>query len=224
MVALCFGSQWFSRCDGFEVFSILVGKLSIFGVRDDGRLVMRDPLENLDGTVIRSGLVPVVAIMLGSTAFDSVTSSALWVELSYKSSLSPSMLATVALINSILAVGIAFALVSWLAGLLGRHRGGMAGNSRTPSCRSRSATGSPITSRCCVGWETLINASDPLVNGSDLLGIADSKVDYGILSTPPSRHFKSARSSSVTCSACSPRTTGRSDRSRRRLRCGVNFR
>ena len=39
------------RGDGFEVYSTLVGRLSPFGRRTDGRLVVRNPLENLDGLV-----------------------------------------------------------------------------------------------------------------------------------------------------------------------------
>ncbi|MGZ4637992.1 MAG: hypothetical protein ACXV2J_02915, partial [Actinomycetes bacterium] len=39
-----FGSRWFDRGDGFEVFSSLLGRLSPLGRRGDGRLVVRNPL------------------------------------------------------------------------------------------------------------------------------------------------------------------------------------
>ena len=37
---LWFGDGWFARGDGFEVYSTLIGRLSPFGRRDDGRLVV----------------------------------------------------------------------------------------------------------------------------------------------------------------------------------------
>lgn len=39
IAALWFGSGWFARGDAFEVYSSLLGRLSPFGRRDDGRLV-----------------------------------------------------------------------------------------------------------------------------------------------------------------------------------------
>ena len=44
-----FGSEWLERADPFEVYSTLVGHLSVFGRTADGTLVLRSPLGNLDG-------------------------------------------------------------------------------------------------------------------------------------------------------------------------------
>ena len=65
--AILFGREWFTRCDGFEVFSDLIGRLSVFGRRPDGTLVVRGPLNNLDAVSPAPGLVAVLAVMLGST-------------------------------------------------------------------------------------------------------------------------------------------------------------
>ncbi len=68
-----FGGTWFERADGFEVFSTLLGRLSP---------LRGNPFRALVATPVRPGLVAVVAVLLGSTAFDSVGSSPTWERLS----------------------------------------------------------------------------------------------------------------------------------------------
>jgi hypothetical protein len=184
MAAICFGSAWFDKCDGFEVYSTLIGRLSVFGRRDDGRLVVRNPLDNLDGVLMAPGLVAVVAIMLGSTAFDSVTSLPWWAERAYESSLSPYELNTVALTVAILGVALAFGIASWLAGILGKQ-----GARGMPTTFAHSIV--PIAVGYVVahyfslfvffGQQTAINASDPHVSGADWFGIADREVDFSVV-------------------------------------------
>ena len=69
-----------STADPFEAYSTLVGRLSVFGRRADGTLVLRSPLANLDGTPPWPGLVGVVAVLFGSTAFDSFKDSSTWLQ------------------------------------------------------------------------------------------------------------------------------------------------
>ncbi|MFD1150582.1 hypothetical protein [Saccharothrix hoggarensis] len=64
-----FGRAWFERADGFEVFSTLLGRLSPS---------RGNPFRALVATPVRPGLVAVVAVLLGSTAFDSIGSSPSW--------------------------------------------------------------------------------------------------------------------------------------------------
>lgn len=80
-LALRYGQRWFSRGDSFEVYSYLVGSLSFLGRRDDGRVVLRNPLDGLATVVRAPGLVAVVCVLLGSTAFDGLTRTRIWSDL-----------------------------------------------------------------------------------------------------------------------------------------------
>jgi hypothetical protein len=183
--AVLFGRGWFDRCDGFEVFSTLIGKLSPLGRRSDGALVLRNPLENLDSIRPGPGLVAVLGVMLGSTAFDSFTSTTWWFKHTSDSSWSPSTLATFALTLSVLAVVTAFCLASWASGLVARqHPLGTAtqfAHSLVPI-----AVGYLIAHYFSLlvfaGQQTLIRASDPLVEGQNWFGTANLEVNYGVLS------------------------------------------
>ncbi|MPZ97640.1 MAG: hypothetical protein GEU96_22655, partial [Propionibacteriales bacterium] len=77
-----FGAQWFARADPFEMFSALVARMSPFGRRTDGLVVIRNPLANLDAVPPMPGLVAVVATLFGSTGFDSFSESPYWTQLS----------------------------------------------------------------------------------------------------------------------------------------------
>lgn len=183
--AMLFGQRWFGRCDGFEVFSALVGRLSFLGRRADGAIVLRNPLNNLDATPQAPGLVVVVGVLLGSTAFDSFTSTTWWYDRTYDSDLSPQTLATFALAISIGAVTLAFCGAAWLAGVLaGRGPRGAAtafAHSVIPI-----AVGYLIAHYFSLlvfaGQQTLIYASDPMVDGSNIFGTADWTVNYGAVS------------------------------------------
>src|SRR3954452_13840113 len=72
-----FGSTFYERADPFEVYSSLVARLSVWG-RRDGMLVIRSPLANLDTTPTTPGLVAVVSVLFGSTAFDAFRESTRW--------------------------------------------------------------------------------------------------------------------------------------------------
>jgi hypothetical protein len=68
-----FGRPWFELADGFEVYSTLLGRLSP---------LRGNPFRGLVGTPVRPGLVAVIAVCLGSTAFDSIGSTPTWARLS----------------------------------------------------------------------------------------------------------------------------------------------
>ena len=77
-LALWFGEGWFARGDGFEVYSSLVARLSPWGRRDDGTLVLRSPLANASAAPAGPGLAAVVVVLLGSTAFDGLSRTVFW--------------------------------------------------------------------------------------------------------------------------------------------------
>jgi hypothetical protein len=68
-----YGGTWFERADGFEVFSTLLGRLSP---------LRGNPFRALVAIPVRPGLVAVVAVLLGSTAFDSIGDTPTWARLS----------------------------------------------------------------------------------------------------------------------------------------------
>ena len=72
-----FGNTFYARADPFEVYSTLVAQVSVWG-RRDGQLVIRSPLANLDSTPATPGLVGVVSVLFGSTAFDAFRDSTRW--------------------------------------------------------------------------------------------------------------------------------------------------
>ena len=103
-----FGDTWFKRADPFEVYSTLIGRLCPIGRRGDGRLVLRSPLANLDGVEVAPGLVAVMAVLLGSTAFDSYKDKISWVDFVGRQSLPPEVVNTLGLLGFCLAVAITF--------------------------------------------------------------------------------------------------------------------
>jgi hypothetical protein len=179
--AMAYGRRWFAQCDGFEVFSALIGRLSVLGRRSDGAVVLRNPLNNLDATPALPGLVAVLGVMLGSTAFDSFTSTTWWYNRTYDSDLSPQTLATIALAISIGAVTAAFCIASWLSGVLSRR-----GPAGTATAFAHSlipiAVGYLIAHYFSLllfaGQQAIIYASDPMVDGSNIFGTADWTVNY----------------------------------------------
>jgi hypothetical protein len=77
--AALFGSQeWFDKGDGFSVDYQLLSRISWFGRRDDGRLVVRTPFSGLSISDPTPGTIGFVAVMLGSTFFDGFSRTSIW--------------------------------------------------------------------------------------------------------------------------------------------------
>jgi hypothetical protein len=79
--AFRYGQDWYARGDGFEVYSTLIALLCPFGRRADGRLALRNPLAGLATLRPAPGLVAVVCALLGSTAFDGLSRTRWWTDL-----------------------------------------------------------------------------------------------------------------------------------------------
>jgi hypothetical protein len=185
--AAIFGDEWFERADPFEVYSTLVGHLSVFGRREDGVLVLRSPLANLDGVPVRPGLVAVVAVLFGSTAFDSFKDSSEWLQFTQGSSMSSTWLDFCALILFCLVVGVTFAAATMATGV--EH--GFA--RRTLPNRFAHSVVPIIVGYIVahylsyfveVGQQTVVQLSDPLVTGANLWGTANWQVSYWISGHP----------------------------------------
>ncbi|AWB94012.1 hypothetical protein C3E78_03250 [Aeromicrobium chenweiae] len=72
---VAFGPRWFDRADPFDVYSAIVARMSPV-VRGGRR--SRNPLRGLTTVPVAPGLVPVLAVLLGSTAYDSFSASSFW--------------------------------------------------------------------------------------------------------------------------------------------------
>jgi len=76
--ALLCGERWCARADPFEVYSVVASRLSAFRRNDDGRIAIGNPFDHLPSLPVRAGTVAVLAVLLGSTAFDSFSASPQW--------------------------------------------------------------------------------------------------------------------------------------------------
>jgi hypothetical protein len=77
--AFLFGSEaWFRNGDGFSVYFMLLARISAFGRRDDGQLVVRTPLSGLSVRDPTPGTIFFVAVMLGTTFFDGFSRTSIW--------------------------------------------------------------------------------------------------------------------------------------------------
>jgi hypothetical protein len=175
-----FGNVFYERADPFEVYSTLVSRMSVWG-RRDGVLLIRSPLANLDSTPALPGLVGVVAVLFGSTAFDSFKDSTHWVQFIQGSDASVYLLNNLALLAFCLGVGAIFAAGTMLTGL-----GDDLQRKQLPDLFAHSVV--PIVVGYVVahylsylvevGQLTLIQLSDPFSNGSNLLGTGNLDVNY----------------------------------------------
>jgi hypothetical protein len=183
--AILFGSGWFDRGDGFEVYSSLVGRLSPLGRRDDGRLVLRSPLNGLDALKPAAGLVATVCVLLGSTAYDGFSFTRIWVRTITSGSIPPETWGVSGLVGFVAVAYVTYSIATSLAGTMG--------GSSVPALPEKFAHSIiPIAVAYVIahyfsffvfeGQDALIRASDPLGDGSDLLGTAGRKINYTILS------------------------------------------
>ncbi len=185
--AAVFGSEWLEKADPFEVYSTLVGHLSVFGRTADGTLVLRSPLGNLDGVPPWPGLVGVVSVLFGSTAFDSFKDSNEWLRFTQSVSTSSTVLDFIALLVFCAVVGVTFAAATMATGVQEGF-----GRRTLPDRFAHSMV--PIIVGYIVahylsyfvevGQQTVVQLSDPLGKGWNLLGTADWTVSYW-LSTHP---------------------------------------
>ncbi|WP_199254924.1 hypothetical protein [Mycolicibacterium mengxianglii] len=76
--AATFGPRWFARADPFEVYSVVASRLAPVRRRDDGRIIVGNPFDHLPTMPVRPGTVTVLAVLLGSTAFDSFSAMPSW--------------------------------------------------------------------------------------------------------------------------------------------------
>lgn len=180
--ALVFGRDWFARGDGFEVWSTLLGALAPIGRRDDGTLVWRNPADGLDAVRAGPGLVAVVIVLVGSTAFDGLSRSSLWTDSAPRGPL----FGTLGLVVVTGVVTGLYLLGTWRPDPVRR-----AEPVRLPTAFAHTIV--PIAAGYAVahyfslflfdGQVPFVLASDPFGTGADLFGTAGRAVDYSLAGT-----------------------------------------
>ena len=184
-LAAWFGEDWFAAGDGFEVYSSVIARLAPWGRRDDGRLALRNPLVNATLAPVDRGLVAVVVVLLGSTAFDGLSRTVFWQ--TGPGAANDSLSGTAGLLTMIALVGALYVLGARLSGRL-------AGQPEGVQPRRYAGTVIPIAIGYTVahyfslflldGQTTWILASNPFgVAGVDLFGTYGNVVDLRAVSS-----------------------------------------
>lgn len=108
--AAVYGDRWFAQCDPFEAYSTLLGRLAPVGRRPaDGVLVLRSPLAGLDATPAVPGLVAVLCVLLGSTAYDGFSAAPAWIDTLQTASPGRTATATLGLLAAVALVAVLYA-------------------------------------------------------------------------------------------------------------------
>jgi hypothetical protein len=181
--AMLFGDRWFAAADPFEAYATLMSRLSPLGRRTDGAIVVRRPLENLDGLEPRPGLVALVSALLGSTAYDGFSNSSAWIGWAQNTDYSMTLLGSLALIAFILFVLATYSAATLLAGRLSDsariHLPRLFAHSVVPIALGY-VLAHYATLLILEGQRTLILLSDPLSRGWNIFGTADLTVNSSL--------------------------------------------
>lgn len=184
--AALFGDRWIAAADPFEVYSTLLSHLGVVGRREDGTLVWRSPLANLDAVPALPGLTALAAVLLGSTAWDSFSGSIAWVRFTADLSTPLVLVDTLGLLVLCSAVGLLFgaatAAMATSRSVVGRTANLFA-HSLIPIVVGY-IVAHYLSYGVEIGQQTLARLSDPMVDGSDLLGTADLQVNYWLTQHP----------------------------------------
>lgn len=193
---LC-GQRWLARADPFGVYSMAVSRLSPFRRNlDTGKIVVGNPFDHLPSLPVRPGVVAVLAVLLGSTAFDSYSASPTWRSFADRLThdahglpvtLSSSALRTIGLLVFIAVVALTFSLAARATGGVDREQRralpGQMAHSLIPIVVGYIFAHylSYLVER---GQQAIFALADPLGHGWNLLGLAHLHVAY-VLSLHP---------------------------------------
>jgi hypothetical protein len=193
---LC-GQRWLARVDPFGVYSMAVSRLCPFWRNPDtGKIVIGNPFDHLPSLPVRPGVVMMLAVLLGSTAFDSFSASPTWRNFADgiardvhgpPETLTSSALRTVGLLIFISVVALTFSLAA-------RATGGVDAEQRRALPGQMAHSLIPIvvgyifahylTYLVERGQQAVIALADPFGKGWNPLGLAHLHVAY-VLSMHP---------------------------------------
>jgi hypothetical protein len=190
--AIVCGDRWFGRADPFEVYSVVASRFSPLRRNPHSdRIEIGNPFDHLPSLPIRPGTVTVLAVLLGSTAFDSFSAMPVFrnfVDRHAHSVAAASLMRTAGLLVFVAVVVTTFWLAARAAGGVDRHtrRGlpGVMAHSLIPIVLGYVFAHylSYLIER---GQQAIIGLADPLGHGWNLLGLGDAQVNY-VLSLHPS--------------------------------------
>lgn len=184
-----YGEEWYSRGDGFEVYSSLLAGFSVLGRDPSGRLVLRNPFRGLASMETGPGLIAVVAVLLGSTAFDGLTRTRYWSDLTQDQTGLLYLLTG----SAGLAAAILFVTVTYLLAM--RMTARLVATQDDPRALAAAFIHSliPIAIGYTIahyfslfvfqGQAGYIIATDPFDTGADILGTEGWTIDYLAVST-----------------------------------------
>jgi hypothetical protein len=119
------GDRWCARADPFEVYSVVASRLSPFWRNAAGRIVIGNPFDHLPSFPVRHGTLAVLAVLLGSTAFDSFSATPGWrnfVDDHTASTLTATLMRTAGLLVFAAVVGGTFWMAARATGGVDRQR------------------------------------------------------------------------------------------------------
>ena len=191
--AAVFGERWFARADPFEVYSVVVSRLSPLRRRPGTRrIVVGNPFDHLPSLRVEPGIVTVLAVLLGSTAFDSFSATPGWRgfvdDLAHGSPVTAILVRTCGLVVFAAVVGVTFSSAACATGGVNRRQRlalpGQMAHSLIPIVVGYIFAHylSYLVER---GQETMVRLGDPLGRGWNLFGLSHGQVSYVLSSHPP---------------------------------------
>jgi len=207
---IVYGPAWFGIGDSFEVYAEVLARLSPVG--RDGHLVLRNPLAGLARMPQEPGIVGLLCLLLGSTAFDGISRWSLWMRLT--GDLGRTQHIVVHTLGLLVAVAIVSVLVVLAARTTGaaRVRPGVVGRAGLPGAFVHSLV--PIAIGVCGG--ALLLARD--VPGAGGCAARDRPLWAGL---GPARNQRGADRLRVPRHRSDRGGPDRRDRARTRTRGGV---
>jgi hypothetical protein len=196
--AWLWGRRWLARVDPFGVYSMAVSRLSPFHRSPaTGKIVIGNPFDHLPSLPVRPGVVAMLAVLLGSTAFDSYSSSPTWRSFADRLSrlahgapatLSSSILRTIGLLVFVSVVALTFSLAARATGGVDRAQRralpGQMAHSLIPIVVGYIFAHylSYLVER---GQQAVIALADPFGRGWNPVGLAHMHVAYVLSTHPP---------------------------------------
>ncbi|MGB7870013.1 MAG: hypothetical protein WBM01_17335 [Mycobacterium sp.] len=193
---LC-GQRWFARVDPFAVYSMVVSRLSPFRRNPETRrIAIGNPFDHLLSLPIRPGVVALLAVLLGSTAFDSFSSSVTWRNFADGLAKAIHVVPVAVSLSALRTIGLLVfaAVVATTFSLAARATGGIDREQRRALPGQMAHSLIPIVVGYIFahylsylverGQQAVFALADPLGRGWNLLGLAHLHVTY-LLSMHP---------------------------------------